>query len=207
MLYLVYITQADFFALIILGIIFMNHKKKADLTNTSNLIFLMMVVLNAVMLLFDIMLYALDGVPGQATRLLFRSATCLFYCFSAWPCLLWLSYADYFIHRDRKRLKRYALPAAVPAIALTLLSIANLFRGGLIFNVGPDNIYHRGPLFFIVPMICYLYLFYTAILILRSRKQLRHVDFLALMLVGIPPILASFLQMLFCGITPIWPSL
>lgn len=207
MLHLVYTIQADAYALVILGIIYVNYKTRADLTNTSNKIFLLLVFLNAAILCLDIVLFVLDGAPGLYPRLVFSLSTCLFYILIPLPPLLWLAYTDYFIHRDRLRLKRYGVLASLPAVTIGLLSIASLFWDNFIFSIGSDNRYHRGPLFFIVAIICHLYILFTAFLLIYMRKKIRHEDLIPLLLCALPPYLASLLQVKLYGIAVLWPAL
>lgn len=206
MINLLYTIQADLYALVILSILFWNHKKKADLSNLGNLIFLMLILSNATALLLEMLLASLNGMPGQATHLILNYTSAFFFCLNPVPCLLWLAYADYFIHGDATRLKRYAIPYALPMVIIWLLSIASIFRGYL-YYISPDNFFHRGSLLLIVPVICILYTVFAAFLIFYNRAQIRSDDVLPLLLFGVPPVMGACLQTAHFGLTLLWPGL
>jgi diguanylate cyclase (GGDEF)-like protein len=206
MLNLVYTMQADCYALIIVSIIILNHRKKADLTNTSNKIFLILLVLNVAALLLELTVSVLDGIPGETAHLALSISTCLFFFVNPFPCLLWLAYADYFIHGKLARLKRYAISAAAPAFAIGLLSIASLF-GNVLFYIGSDNILHRGTFYLLLPITCNLYVIFTTILIVCQRKRIRHEDLIPLLFFALPPFLGGVLQTTLDKVTLLWPGL
>ena len=203
---LIYTIQADLYALLILAIIYLSFKKKADLKNTSNQIFLLVVFLNAAALTLDIIMIILDGIPGQAASLALMTVTLLFYILNPLPCLVWLAYVDFFIYHDEKRMKRYALIAVIPAAINGVAAVASLF-GGQLFWIGPDNVYHRGTLFFVMPVICYLYMVFTVVYMLYNRNKIRRDDLLPLLFFAIPPLVAGIIQSAIYGLALLWPAL
>lgn len=206
MLNLVYTVQADLYALIVLSIIFINLRNKADLTNFSNQIFLLQVKLNAVALLLDLLMVYLDGSPGETVHLVLLISSVLYYCLNPLACLLWLIYADYFIYLDTSRLKRYALPIAIPTLALAFISILSLW-GGYVFHISSDNIYRRGPYFLALPICCSLYILWTVLLICLNHKRIRSDDLVPLLLCAAPPLIAAYLQAMLYGVALLWPAL
>jgi diguanylate cyclase (GGDEF)-like protein len=206
MVQLVYTLQADLYGLIILTIIYLGFKRRLNLKNTGSRIFLWLIQANAAILILDMAMVMLDGKAGTSVYYALSGVTLLFYLMNALPCMLWMAYADYFIYQDERRLRRFALPALIPTAVIVLLSVLSPWKGYL-FVVGADNVYQRGPHFWIVIVVAYSYLLFTELIIYKSRKRIRREDWLPLLFFAIPPAAAGALQSMMYGLAVLWPSL
>ncbi|WP_286946885.1 GGDEF domain-containing protein [Acetobacterium sp. UBA5834] len=203
---LVYTLQANIYALIILSIIFVNFRKRADLTNASNRFFLIMLKVVMAILILDSIGISLYGLAGQPIHFLLILLTLIYYLLNPLPSLFWMAYVHYTIHRSEKRLKKLVAVALLPVYLNSILSIASIFTGWL-FYFGADNVYQRGPLFVMVPICCYFYIFLSFVMILWNRNRIRQRDLLPLLFFALPPFLAGIIQALIYGLAITWPAL
>ena len=112
-----------------------------------------------------------------------------------------------------KRICRYKkIPAGI-ALLLSLPFVANaIFSVGSIwfhwiFTIDADNLYQRGPLFFISPLACYFYYFVNAGILLRVRDRISREELLVLSLFTIVPAILSVVQLYYFIYLTIWNSI
>lgn len=203
---LVYTLQANIYSLIILSIVFINFRKRSDLTNASNRFFLIMLKVVMAILILDSIGISLYGQPGQPVHFLLMLLTLIYYLLNPLPSLFWMAYVHYTIHRSEKRLKKLFTIALIPVYLNSILSVASIFTGWL-FYFGDDNVYHRGPLFILVPISCFFYIFLPLMMILWNRNRIRQRDLLPLLFFALPPFLAGIIQTLVYGLAITWPAL
>jgi len=199
-----YAQQLNIYALIILAIIYLSLKKRAA-SNINDRIFIYLVLSNALLLILDAMMVFLDGRIGTLANLEMIFVTTLYYILNPVPCLLWTYYADYFIFKDLQRLKKYFGVAVIPIAVIAVFSMMSIW-GDYLFFISKDNVYHRGNYFIILFILCYFYLLFTLIHIIRNRSKIRHDDWAPLMLFTAPPFVAGILQEMYFGLSIIWPS-
>ncbi|MDO4493613.1 MAG: diguanylate cyclase [Clostridia bacterium] len=92
--------------------------------------------------------------------------------FSAFGAVGWLWYLFSFVSVGGQLTKKRTILSAFPAFVLMILGTASCVTGWL-FTVSAENMYARGPLYFMQPLICYGY---CVIALARNFSALRKAD-------------------------------
>lgn len=165
-----------------------------------------MLASNALLMILDTSSSFLDGNPAPWAYPVNQLLVMLYYSLNVLPCMLWSLYADYLIHHRQQRTARLWIPLSIPAIILLMLNLVSPLTGW-IFHIDAANVYHRGTLFPLLPVICYSYLISSLIEIKVNKSRLNKDEYVALLVFGIPPTLCGVLQVLFPRLSLVWISL
>lgn len=195
--------QLNAFAFVFLLLCYGNIRHIGNHYLYDQKIFLVMIGANAILLILDSLQWLLDGKPGVALRALSIIIAVAYSATTPIPCFLWSMYADYQIYREEKHIKKLLLPMTIPLLINLLFALLSAFYG-LIFVIDQNNVYHRGPLFYLMVSICYFYLFYSLIFVIRKRKSVEHKVYIPLLLFALPPFIAGIIQALFYGVSIVW---
>ena len=123
------------------------------------------------------------------------------------PIILFLGYifSKEWVNRYQKEKievnKILLLPLIINGVA-ALIS----YNGIGIFHVTSENIYERGPLFFIVPCVSYIYFVYNLYFIYKHRKKLTYSELVILSLFYIVPALFTSIQLKYSVYLTTWNS-
>jgi len=99
------------------------------------------------------------------------------------------------------RSKALLIPLAIN-IFFTLISLAN----GAIFSISEQNVYIRGPMYFVPVVTAYYLIFYSFCIIYRQRRRLLKEEYVPLILFGVLPSIGGLLQVIFYGALLMWSS-
>ena len=97
--------------------------------------------------------------------------------------------------------KLLILPLLVNGIA-TLMS----YSGNGVFRITSENIYERGPLFFILPCVSYIYFAYNLFFIYKQRKKFTYSELSMFSLFFIVPAIFTIIQLKYSFYLTIWNS-
>lgn len=168
-------------------------------------LFFHMVVLALLLCAVEAGSFCLDGRTFPGARVLYLLLTCLLFLFGIAFTFLWTVYVDYKLFEDRRRLRgRYPL-LALPAAAVSLLLLANLFTP-VFFTISEDNVYSRTPMSALLYVVVGGYLIYSVVLVYHSRRKVKRYLFLPILLFLAPILLGIVLQLVFYGMSFIWVS-
>lgn len=195
--------EINIFAFIIIAVIYLNIRKRMDKHMPEHNLFFIILVLNALILMMDSLMWLLDKQAGFPVRVIYLAATAAYYILNPVICMVWTCYTDYEIYGDFKRLKRMRIFLLIPVVINTVFSVLSLF-GNYSFYIDADNAYHRGRLFLILAGSSYSYLIYTLLMILASRQKISRKKYLTLLGFVLPPFIGGILQSLFYGLSLIW---
>ncbi|MDF2984566.1 MAG: hypothetical protein K0R50_76 [Eubacterium sp.] len=195
--------EINLIALTILIIIFFNIRSKKERFLYDQKLFMLLLFFNAMILIFDTVMWVLNFKDGGTARVLNNVATTAYYMLNPVPCMLWSVYADFQIHKDEQRTKRLAAFLSIPVLINALLAVLSPFYK-LLFYINRYNVYHRGKLFLIMGIICYFYFVYTFIQIIRNKSKIDRKQYLALIFFAFPPFISAIIQILYYGISVIW---
>ena len=200
-------VEMNIFSLVVLTLIFFNiyHRNRSEMYLFEQKLYLGMLGINALILIMDTGMWALDGRDGFWFRELYIVITAIYYMFNPIICMLWAFYVDYLIYRDEMRLRKITIPLLIPAIMNTILSIISMIEP-IMFTIDENNIYHRGRFFYIMAITSYVYLIHSLCLLISKRHTLRKSDFLSILGFFIPPFVGGILQSIFYGLSLIWVS-
>lgn len=194
------------FALLILGVIYVSIRQRSEIHRNEHGFFLLLLVANAVILVLDTGMWLMDGRPGRLLHTIYLVDTTFFFLLHPFPGLLWSCYADYQMVQETNHLRRIILPLLVPAAILIILVLLTPHYG-YVFSISAGNIYQRGPLFFLVAILSFSYLFYTFIAIILRKKELPRDEYYSLLFFALPPLLGGIIQSLYYGISLLWISM
>jgi diguanylate cyclase (GGDEF)-like protein len=197
-------VEIDCFALAILFLIFMNIRRRAVPYLLEQKIFMALLIANALIIIFDMLMWIIDGKPGAVARDFNYLVTACYYSMNPLICMLWYLYADFHIYKSEKHLKRMLPLMAVPACVNLALSFLSIVGDHLLFFIDENNVYRRGDLFFVMAFISFFYLLYPMILIISKQKTIQRREFVPLLVFIIPQLIGGILQSLYYGISLIW---
>lgn len=186
------------FSIAILVIILIHVLKSTEKNLRQQKLFFLMLLVTLIMLIMDI-LSRFDGNPG--TFYVPANHIGNFAIFLLNPVLpsLWLLYVYCQIKLDEGiRRGAYVLPAIIIINALMLI-LSQFF--GWFYSIGSDNIYHRGPLFWIPVFLTAVLTVSAFVLVALNRKNIERKHFISLMLFPIPPLVCIIIQLTFYGIS------
>ena len=112
----------------------------------------------------------LDGQAFAGARALSIFLNAAIFFSSVTMSYLWICYVDFNLLESHERLKRIYPIAAIPAAAICILILVNLFAD-VFFGVTDANVYYRTPLFWLPYAVVYGYMLYGAILVCLYRKR------------------------------------
>lgn len=196
-------SELNVFALAVLFIIFVNMYQSSQQYLFEQKLFLAILALNAALLILDTLQWLLIGMLGTPYRFASVLIAVLYSALTPVPCFFWSLYADYQVYQDTKRIKKWLIPRITPLLFNTVISLLSVFYG-FSFNIDQRNVYHRGPLFYFMAAICYLYLMNSMVFVIHKRKFLTKKVYHSLVLFALPPFIGGIVQSLFYGVSIIW---
>ncbi|MDD6043089.1 MAG: diguanylate cyclase [Eubacteriaceae bacterium] len=119
---------------------------------------------------------------------------------------LWCLFTDFRIYNSTLRLRRYALPVAIPLIVIVGMNIINLNGCGIIFTVSEENVYARGDMVISAYLVLFLYFFYSIFLMENSKRRGLHIRFFPVYFFVVPCMIGTVVQGCLYGITLGWTS-
>lgn len=194
------------FALLVLGLIYLKIRQHSEFYLVEQKLFLLLVFFDAANIVLGTIIWPTNGTShtfGWTFHMVLYTA---YFALNPIPCMIWSLYADYQIHHDSSRLTRFFWRLFVPLAGYLILIIANIGYG-FMFSVDLHNNYHRGPLFWIIPVTCYALLVFTFFVIISRRGRLRVEEYYSLLLFPLPPMVGGIVQWLHSGVSALWPGL
>jgi diguanylate cyclase (GGDEF)-like protein len=150
--------------------------------------------------------FYIDGKSFPMGRPLNLLLNALLFLFNAAFSFSWTMYVDYKLFGSAERIRRIYPRLFIPAAAVIVMSLLNLFVP-LLFSVSQDNVYSRRPLNALTYLVSFFYLIYGEILIYRNQKKADRYLFLPSIGFILPLFAGTIIQFLFYGISTIWISL
>lgn len=151
-------------------------------------------------LIFDAVAYFCDLYPALWPRWIVILSNFLVFCLVNLQLYFFNLYITYsFMETGRfKKLPKELLACFIlPFVAITLIIISQFT--GIYYSFDSENIYHRGPLFFVSMMIPLLILCIQSFFILKHRKVIRRRKILSMVLTIVFLMTAGLLQVFFSG--------
>lgn len=195
--------ETNALALAVLLLVFFNIRQQSKNYFTEQKLFLLLLATNSAILVLDSFMWVLDGMPGRGVRILYLAVTAAYYFANPFICMLWTFYVDYQINRDEKRMKTLTYYMPIPAAVNAVLAVMSVF-GGYMFSIDESNVYHRGPLFFVMVGISYVYLIHTFMYTLWNREKMNKRQIAPILLFPLPPFIGSVVQSIYYGVSLIW---
>ena len=165
-------------------------------------------LLMAWIMLFNVMGWMLDGVPGTPAYIVLWICNTAYYVLMEFMAFLWFLFMYDKLTDGNGQFGKSVLPKAVPfLIGLVLLLVAP-FKP-LIFYIDRTNHYVRGSMHYIGTLISAGYITAASILavcgLFREKTAEVKAEYLWLAMFGLFPIVGGIFQTLFYGLDVLWP--
>lgn len=187
----------NLYSFAVLLIIYYHGFKSYDKKSLSDKLYMFMLNITAFMLIMDV-LSRLDG-KASIYHVLFNPAG-NFMLFLLNPVLpsLWIAYVHYQVYHDEKRIKRLWIPLGIINSVNAIILILSQFFGWY-YYIDPDNIYHRGRLFWFPALITISLVLISFLMIVKNRGSLGRKKFLSLIFFAVLPLVGILLQIILYG--------
>lgn len=180
------------------------HKARLNYRSQTEQLLFSNVTMNGVLLLFlDFLWILLDGKTFLGAYEILTLINAAYFVETAVLAKGWFDYIDYCLGHKVHHNALWRRISMVPLFALIALSIASIWTGW-IFTVDDFNHYHRGPYYFVQPLLVYIYLFWAmAMTLVQAFKRKNYAErnvYCSLFALGFFPLVASILQAMLPGI-------
>ncbi len=169
-------------------------------TNPRNRWYMLSAFSLLVLLGTELFAYQVDDA-GVASQIVFHRATnVLGFSLSPLVCFFLLHFIGYTSFRKHSPL------LVVPIILNAMFSLASYWTGWFFF-VDAQNIYRRGPFFFVTTTITLFYYGLSILYLIQSLTRYESSDRLLLICILVTPILGFVFQLFFPWVLTLWPSI
>jgi diguanylate cyclase (GGDEF)-like protein len=175
----------------------------SDNRRIQNRIFRMLIMLTMITLIVDLLGVYSDGKP-ELYILSYIVETALYILSPLTPCT-WAFYVSYTLFQDIRRLRvemRVFTGLTLVNTVLTALSPAY----GLMFTIDAQNVFARGPFFLVLGATSFLPTLYAIAICIARRSHETRRTLAPLLLFPLPILIAASLQIVFYGLSVIWPG-
>ncbi|OPL09679.1 MAG: hypothetical protein AVO33_06170 [delta proteobacterium ML8_F1] len=200
----VYYIQTSLTGLAIILLIYINVRKNFSNKDISEHIFSSMLLITALLLVFEMLLNINTGKDSDTSRELMTFIVTVFYILNPFSGAMWLLYVLDFTGMIREKAYSYwAIPLSMPLLLNVVFSIMSIF-GDFTFFIDQNNVYHRGSHFWLMPATAYVYLIISLIILIRKRNELSKKEFFALLTFLLPNVVGAIIQINYYGISVVW---
>lgn len=168
-------------------------------------IFTAMCQLTMCLCLIETAAFWLDGKIFAGAIICAKLLNVLLFVADSVFAFLWTAYVDYKLFGQEDRLRRFGPLMALPAAAIFVMSVFNLWTD-VFFSISTENIYTRTGLIILPYVVTYGYLICGAAMVLYYQNKVGKYLFMPVMVFLVPIFIGSLLQMMFYGIALIWVS-
>jgi len=200
------IAAADGFGITLMLMLLISAGKNIRRSDRSEKIFYAMIWATAALCGMEMASFLIDGRQFPLALPLNWLLNALLFSTNAVFVYLWTLYIDFRLFGKTERLRRRHLRLAIPMLGVLGLVAASFFRP-LIFTVSPGNVYARGPLAAVPFLVSFFYLGWAETAIYTTRSNDRRYLFIPSVLFILPILAGSILQLLFYGLSLLWPAL
>ncbi len=198
-------VDINLISILMLALIFMLAYRRLDRKHVLNQIYLITILVLSFGLFIESMTVIINGRNTEVFRIMSIGLHVILYAVAPVVAYAWYLLIRNFVVSKDDLTSRQKQLIFIPALVNILLSILSPFFGFL-FSVSSDNIYQRGPLFWLAVVIIYAYLFLGVIYVMTKRKHILLSEFFLLIAFGSVPIIGGLVQSLFYGLLLMWSS-
>lgn len=192
-------TVINLYSIALLAIICFHLQRQNEKGFLQYKIYAMMVRTTMLLLLLDIA-GRFDGRPDTLYPMLNQAGNFLLFCMNLVMPSWWLLYVYNQICRDEKKTMRLFYQLAALNCVNAAAVIVSLAHGWL-YSIDSENIYHRGPFFFIPIAVTFVMMAVTYVLIVKNRDKIVEEYYYALSCYAIPPCIGIVLQIFIGGVS------
>lgn len=197
--------QMNIFMVILLASIAVHAYFKLDRKEQSHRLFFVLILLTILILILEILSVALNS--GNYISLI--TAHKLVDTSGFTLCPLVPICAVLYVYKRTNKYKKInnnkLFWLSVPLIVNTVISLGS-YNFNWIFSISAENMYIRGPLFFVSPMTIYFYYIINLLVVYDGRKKLNKEELLIFSLLTTIPAVMSVFQLYYFIYLTIWNS-
>ncbi len=198
----------DSVGITILLLIYFNFGAKRIKSHTiDSKLFDCMLIVNMLLFVMDIFVRGLNGQSAFGARQLFFLTMTVYYLLHWTLCLVWFLYCQYKLTENIDTVLRKFFVYMAPSAMILILAVVN-FKTSLLFWIDDKNIYHRGALYPLFFILCFVYL---ALAFIATFKEIKKNPVAAeknnlkcLLVYPIFPIIGAAIQYLCPGVPIVW---
>ena len=190
---------------VLMIILLISSRTHARTVFVDEKIFLTMVWLTLSLCTAEFLSFLVDGATFPGAMMLNRILNSLLFAANISFAFIWTVYVDFKVYGDQERLRRRYVWIGLPAAAIVLMSLLNLFSD-VFFTISAENVYSRTSLVPLTYLCSYGYLLYGMTLVYGRKNQGRKYLFLPVMVFMIPIMIGSLCQFFFYGLSLVWVS-
>lgn len=162
-----------------------------------------MIVIAITACICDAITYTIDGIPGIASTIINYVSNSWLYLANMLVARIWLQFVSDHLNESVGKVVKNILNSLF-AFAVLCLPV-NIFVP-IVFSV-ENNVYTRGPFYFIFVLIAALYMAESVVLYYKSKKHIGVYTLFSVYIFLIPVVLGIVIQSTFYGVSVIWPSI
>lgn len=183
---------------IILLIVIVIHVKKLNLMEFIQDRLFIMILYCTVLLLFLDILSRFDGRPNTIFPVINTLGNFLIFLFNPVLPSLWILYVHFQVFRKESKTKQlYPILFSINIVYDILLTLSQTY--GWFYYIDQENIYHRGPYYWIPAVFVMGLITASVIITIKNRKRLEQKYFLTQIFFVIPPVVGIIFQVSFYG--------
>jgi diguanylate cyclase (GGDEF)-like protein len=192
-------------AIIMLGIVWCIANSRLNRQDTINKSFLAVSGIIVLELILETLTCIINGKPALWLIPFSVVFHVLLYITGSLLAYYWLIFVQSLASVGNPIKNKWNILLFIPVAVSALLSLLSpVFK--LMFYITGDNVYHRGPLFFVAVMILYLYLLLGFALIIKNRRKFVKQEYLPLCFLTVLPLVGGLIQSLYYGTLLMWSS-
>lgn len=176
-------------------------------TSADDRLFFYIALVNILLFLFDSVMLAVDGQAFPGALMINRTAAVIYFTLHPVIALLFLVYAEHMLKGEISRIRRAWWAFCAPVALVFAASVYSCFHPAL-FYVDTQNVYARGPLFWVFMVMCLAYFgdvyFAAAKKTGREGSENHKMRVRYLKIYPLFPLAGAALQGVFFGISVIW---
>ena len=192
------------YSIIMLIVMYIYSAKHSFRESFLNKLFIMMLQITILMLVLD-MFSRFDGNTNSLYPVLNYFGNLLVFLLSYVMPSIWLLYVHYQIYNEKSKTLRLLYPLIALNAGNVVMVILSQYYGWY-YHIDANNIYHRGPLFWVATFGIIALILVTLALIIVNRDKIKEKNYFPLLFFAIPLFAAVFMQVLFYGISIILNS-
>ena len=198
-----YYLEINLFCAVVILIIRSHLFQHSKVRPTGRVILKLILDVTLAICISDLLAGVLNGVQYTGSQFVLKILNLIYFETTTLSGFLWLCYVKNKLGRLTSKITHLA---AIPALLFTVLVIIDPFTN-LLFSVDSASVYHRGPFVFTHWIVAAIHLIIptveAAIAIIREKSNYRRKSLQPLLVFSIAPLVASFIQVCFYGISTI----
>lgn len=185
------------FSIAILLLIVIYYERNGDKASRHTRLFLGMLQLAIVLMVVDSM-GRFDGNPDTFYPVINSIGNIMLFLLAPVLPSLWLYYVYYYISPDGKATKLINMSVIIVNIANFAMVIASQYNGWY-YSIDAMNMYHRGPLYVIGPMLTFYLLLTSTTYVLLFKGKIQHTHFIPFLVFPVAPFIGTIMQTFIYG--------